>query len=184
MDNDHTRAVAELTDRQQITDVILTAGRAGDRADLEQLKACYHPDAYEDHGYFRGNAYEFAEQAVKVQVGKYESGSHFLSPPLIELDGDRAYVETYVQAVMIGHDDEGRHTLVFAGRYLDTFERRDGRWRIAQRITVNDYATTERLPGATWPWGEDPVFVVGTQDARDPVYLLRSPEDLRTAPRR
>lgn len=184
MSNDLARTVAELVDRQQIADVILTLGRASDRADLELIKQCYHPDAYEDHGYFQGDAWEFAERAARLQVERYDVAVHCLSPPLIELDGDRAHAETYVQATMVGTDEEGRHTLVFAGRYLDAFERRDGRWRIAQRITVNDYATTERLPGATWPWGEDPVFVTGTQDRSDPVYLLAKPDELRRAPRR
>jgi hypothetical protein len=183
MTEDLERAIAQLVDRQQIADVILTAGRAGDRADLELLKGCYHPDAYEDHGYFRGNAWEFAEQALALQVQRYMSANHYLSAPLIQLDGDRAYAETYVQAVMIGEGDGGRHTLVFAGRYLDAFERRDGRWRIAQRITVSDYATTEQLGGPQWPWGDEPVFVVGTQGKTDPAYLLTAPERLREARR-
>jgi len=181
--DDLARTVAELVDRQQIADVIVTAARAGDRADVELMKDCYHPDAYEDHGYFRGNAHEFVDQALKLQVERYQSANHWLNPPLIQLDGDRAYTETYVQATMIGNEDAERRTLGFAGRYLDTFERRDGRWRIAQRITVCDYVTSERLSGPQWPWGDEPVFVVGKQGKGDPAYLMAQPAALRDAPR-
>jgi hypothetical protein len=174
-------ALQELLDRQAIHDVILRCGRAADRADLAMLTSCYHLDAYEDHGYFRGNAIEFAAQALTLQRERMDGGSHLMGSPFIELDGDRAFVETYVHAVMRSHDDEVRLHLTFAGRYLDTFERRNGEWRIAQRVVVVDYAVTDRPSSAVWPWGagDDPVFAVGTQDERDPVYLLTDPDALR-----
>lgn len=175
-----------LLDRQAIHEVILRFGRASDRADLEQLKSCYHPDAYEDHGYFQGNAWEFVEQAVTLADERHAGGgTHYLGTPLIDLDGDRAYAETYVQAVMRSSDSSGPLHFIFSGRYLDSFERRHGQWRIAQRITVKDYVGTERPVEPAWPVGDgaDPSFIEGTQDYRDPVYLLKDPSALRRAPR-
>lgn len=181
-----TGALQAMLDRHAIHEVILRFGRASDRADLAMLQSCYHPDAFEDHGYFRGNAWEFAEQAAALAADRHpDGGTHYLGTPFIELDGDRAYCETYVQAVMRTRDDGGRLFLIFSGRYLDTFERRDGEWKIAQRITVKDFASTERPEEPTWSVGDgrEPVFVEGTQDGRDPVYALRDPAALRSSRR-
>lgn len=169
------RALRRLLDREQIEDVLRRFGRGSDRADLELLKSCYHPDAYEDHGYFQGNAWEFCEQAVAHADERHpDGGSHFMSSPSIEFDGDRAWCETYVQAVMRTTDAQGRLHLTFAGRYLDTFEKRRGEWRIARRVTVCDYALSERPDAPDWLSTGEPVLQMGTQGRDDPVYRLRS----------
>lgn len=167
--------LAELVARQQIADVIRTLGRATDRADVALFRDCYHPDAQQDHGRFQGDAWEFAEHSLRLQRERYQSANHHLGAPLIELDGERASSETYVQAVMIGTDGEGRYAVHFGGRYLDAFERRAGRWRIAQRVTVNDYVLHQRIAGPVRVGGDDPVFLVGTQDGSDPVYRSTTP---------
>jgi hypothetical protein len=46
-------------------------------------------------------------------------------------------------------DAEGAEWLdLFSGRYVDRFERRDGHWRIADRVVVHDWSTSTRLDAA------------------------------------
>jgi 3-phenylpropionate/cinnamic acid dioxygenase small subunit len=56
---------------------------------------------------------------------------HFLSIPDIALDGASASAKTYF--TMLRESESGPIVLVF-GRYLDDFERVDGRWLLAKRI--------------------------------------------------
>ena len=56
----------DLTDREAIREVIHRYCQAVDRCDLELLKGCYHPDGYDDHGFFAGNAHDFADYGETV----------------------------------------------------------------------------------------------------------------------
>ena len=47
-----------LEDQQAIRDVLSRYARGVDRCDLGLLKSAYHPDGYDDHGFFKGNASE------------------------------------------------------------------------------------------------------------------------------
>ena len=43
-----------LIAKQEITDVVYRYARGIDRLDFELVRSCYHPDAYDDHGAFKG----------------------------------------------------------------------------------------------------------------------------------
>ena len=58
---------------------------------------------------------------------------------------------------------------LFAGRYVDRFERRDGEWRIARRTVVHDWS--RQLPTAPESLGLPLAgFAQGRRDRTDPVY--------------
>ena len=50
-----------LIAKQEITDVVYAYARGIDRLDFELVRSCYHPDAYDDHGAFKGNVDDFIE---------------------------------------------------------------------------------------------------------------------------
>ena len=185
----------ELFCRHEIEQVILRLARATDRRDPEAIRACYHADAFDDHGAFQGSPAEFAEWVPKV-LAMFAATQHFLAPPRIELDGDVAHCETYCTAhhVTPADDPGGERDSVMGLRYLDRFERRpptppgavsEARrpqpatalqpasrgvqsWRIARRTCVWDY--TYIVPAADkWPLG--PGFRLGRPDRSDPSYL-------------
>jgi hypothetical protein len=65
---------------------------------------------------------------------------HVLGQTWTELAGDKAQSETHVisyHRVDYGGGDE--HDTCIGGRYLDTMEKRDGEWRIADRIMLYDW---------------------------------------------
>lgn len=67
---------------------------------------------------------------------------HLVTNTAVEsLDGDHATGTSYV-TTMIGDGDEGPKALSI-GRYLDTFERRGGEWKIARRTIVMDFGNAE-----------------------------------------
>ncbi|MBK1783492.1 nuclear transport factor 2 family protein [Prauserella cavernicola] len=130
-------AIDDLLARTEITDVLCRYAHAIDRGDRPLARTCYHPDATDDHGRFSGpvdELFAFFEAYGATLSGTY----HFLGVPTIALDGDRADVETYClyrrQSV-----DPAAQAVLQGLRYVDVFERRDGRWLIARRTVVLDW---------------------------------------------
>ncbi len=129
-----------LADRIEIEEVLTRYCRGVDRADQAELAAVYHPDAIDDHGTFVGNAHEFARWATKGATNVWEASHHTVHNVLVDwIDDDTASVECSI----LGFNQRigGGEIEVFAGRYLDRFERRDGVWRIAHRRAVRDVDT-------------------------------------------
>ena len=60
------RQLAELLDREAIRSVLYEYCRAADRGDAALMKACYHPDGTDDHGFFVGRGWDFADYVVPI----------------------------------------------------------------------------------------------------------------------
>lgn len=173
----------ELMDREAIRSVLYDYCRAVDRGDAPLMKACYHPDGTDDHGFFVGNGWDFVDYVLPI-LAQLECSIHSLTNPHIALQGDRAYVETQWSVIhrlgRLGKLTDMWHQ----GRYLDEFERRDGRWRILRRVTVHDAerwihtADLQRLVPDSHP---NKVYQ-GRRGSKDPVYDLTRLDALARAP--
>ena len=160
-----------LADELAIRKVLTKYCRGIDRCDGELLKSVYWPDAVDNHGVFNGTAMDFVEHIIPA-LKRLQHTMHQISNVLIDLDGDRAKVETYVCAYHIGETEKGLRDLIFLGRYLDRFERRNGEWRIAERLVVMDW---NRNHPATAIWEEEmyrELRVRGERQPEDPSYGL------------
>ncbi|WP_420452252.1 nuclear transport factor 2 family protein [Ilumatobacter sp.] len=116
-----------------------------DRLDVEVMRSAYWPDATDDHGVFVGNAWEFCERVV----GSHDRWSwtmHGTENHRVEIDDDgvRARGEMHAIARLFVADERRLDT--FYGRYLDTYECRDGEWRISHRVCVHHGDTSEHVP--------------------------------------
>ena len=129
---DLERKLRELVDRHEIWSLLLRYARGLDRLDNELLRASYWDDAIDDHHSFVGTPDEFvswtSDFAHTTTVQHHGLNNHYC-----EVDGDNAYSETYY--TYLGANVEPPH-LLSIGRYIDHFERRDGVWKIANRVTV------------------------------------------------
>lgn len=123
--------VQALLDRQQIQDCIVRYCSGVDRFDRDMLLSVYHPDATDDHGAFSGSAVDFVDWALAYHA-KYQHGhKHYVLNHRCDLEGDTAHTETYW--LFAGVNKIGPGTSMHGGRYLDRFEKRDGKWAIAAR---------------------------------------------------
>src|SRR4051794_29089650 len=152
-------SLEELLVREEITDVIKRLARGTDRLDEQAMASCYHDDGFDDHNSFRGSGTEFAAWVCEV-LPHFETTMHFIGDPYVRLQerAQVAQVDTYCVAHHISKpDDAGDQTdMVLGLRYVDRFERRDGRWRIAKRVCAFDWTYTVAIDGATkWPFAED-----------------------------
>jgi ketosteroid isomerase-like protein len=174
--NEHNSKMEEILAKDEIREVIMRLARGTDRRDKELMLSCYHPDATDDHGAFRGNADEFADWVVESL--KPMKTQHFLGQIRIEVEGNVAYSESYCEAhhvfdpgpEMIPPEgmQSGTMDWIMWLRYLDRFERRDnGPWLIANRLCAWDF---EYMVPASHRWDLGESFKRGRTDRQDPSY--------------
>jgi ketosteroid isomerase-like protein len=164
-----TPTAETVADREAIRQAMARYCRGVDRLDADLIKSAYHPDAFDDHGPFKGLRDDFVAWVVPFMRREYVTTSHHLTTQSIEVQGDIAYAETYAVVVQEKHAGQDVLQLVANSRYVDRFERRDGDWRIAHRVVVTDSARTDTVA----PWkGTSPMSSMtrGTRDHDDPVY--------------
>ena len=127
----------QLSDIQCIREVALRYCRGVDRLDEDVMKSAYWPDATDDHGVFKGNAWEFCALCMEAHE-PWRSTSHCILNHSIELDADGggAYGEVYNVTYLFRKDEAVLDTWV--GRYLDRYEKRDDEWRILERVCVHE----------------------------------------------
>jgi len=172
-----------LRDREAIRDVLYRYCRAADRLDVELLKSCYHPDAYDTHWFFNGNAHDFADYVIGEVLPDALGSEHAISNPLIEIDGDRAFCEsrvTVLHRLALGNRAE-QLDQIWHCRYLDVFERRDGEWKILYRHVVADGGREFEVPDLL---SLQPQEALGKHGPDDPVFARFDLERLRPEPSR
>ena len=144
MDEEFRQAVQVLRDRQAIHDCLMTYSHAIDRLDRELLISVYHEDAIDDHGVFVGTREAFADWAIAMHRRTHLSHQHCQFNSTCDLQGDVAHAETYY--MFVGMNQRGAPLGMSGGRYIDRLEKRDGRWAIAARICVRDWAPLDAIP--------------------------------------
>ncbi|MCW2495329.1 nuclear transport factor 2 family protein [Jatrophihabitans sp.] len=129
--------VQQLLDRQDILDCLNRYCRGVDRLDEQLLRSAYHPDAIDNHGIHCGTVDEFIEWAFAGHRRSQYGHQHYIMNHSCELAGDVAHTETYM--MMVGRNISGTPVTLHGGRYVDRFERRDGRWAIAYRASLVEW---------------------------------------------
>jgi SnoaL-like domain len=160
----------DLLAREEITDVVKALARGTDRLDRELMASCYHPDGTDDHNVFRGTGTEFAQWVVDT-LPHFEATMHFVGPPRIRREGNRAKVDTYCVAHHVSKPDDAglQSDMVLGLRYVDRFECRDGRWLIAARVCAFDWTYTipfDPARGFTF----ESTWTLGARDRTDVTY--------------
>ncbi|MEX6633372.1 nuclear transport factor 2 family protein [Hyphococcus lacteus] len=164
-------ALQALLDKQEITDVLNLYLRGADRADTDLIAAAYHPDAIEEHGgLYMGPADAYVAM-MDEQLPHAKYMNHLCTNIIIELDGDKAHVESYILAYSRMKKDGEKFDSLTLARAVDRFERRDGAWKIAKRQLIWEW--NNDMPCAE-TWGRGLI-------TNDPSKLIRGkkkPDDL------
>jgi hypothetical protein len=177
-----------IADRMAIHDLMYRWCRSVDRLDFDLMRSVFHPDAYDDHGAFKGGVEELVAW-IRERHRTITFSAHRMSNMLIEFaDRDIALAETYGETVQ-RYSADGKAALAqlsggqqgTAGsaavlnsyfRYIDWVERRAGEWRIARRMVVQDWKRISDLPPEDWK--PTPGWPAGRRDREDPLYLARA----------
>lgn len=175
-----------IEDRLEIQAVLYRYPRGVDRRDWDLVRSTYHPDAYDDHGAYKGNIDGFIESLTKRHE-TIEQSLHILANCIIEFSGtDSAVVETYMstyqrlspaagdrrlaylRGVPIG-DNEAVETTVL-GRFVDLFTQRNGEWRVARRTMIAEVYRGTPAPAGS---GLNPNWAGAARDGSDPLDQVR-----------
>jgi hypothetical protein len=160
-----------LLDRCEITELLTRYLRAIDRGDIQTLRACYLPDATEEHGgIYSGPAQGYVDTIEAALRHPRAVGTHTLTNVLVEVDGDRARSEHYVLAMTRLKAGGVVCDSLVATRIIDDLRREGGRWGIGRRRLRFDWVHDIGPRPETWLYGQ-----------RDPSTLLHGakfPDDI------
>jgi len=154
-----------VADHLEIQQVLYRYCRGVDRGDAALIASVYHPDGIDEHGPWKGLGRDFVPVVVKHMDALGVIGQHHITNVLIEVRGNEADVESYYIAYHPEITADGPGHALTCGRYLDRFEKRDGRWAIAHRRVVLD-VTRARVEGPPWPGAAG--FPAGGRREADP----------------
>jgi hypothetical protein len=141
--------VREQADRQAILDCLHRYTRGVDRHDRALMLSAYHLDAWDEHGVASGVAADFVDWAIGWHAEHQTRHQHIVTNHTVEFDGDTAHSETYY--IFWGINRQGPPSLAF-GRYVDRFEKRDGKWAIAHRVCINEHMMEGTVPDVPQEW--------------------------------
>jgi hypothetical protein len=85
--------------------------------------------------------HENAEFGVEYHRLRHRYSQHFLTNHRCEIKGDTAHTETYFYFVGC-MAEEGAPAEVVGGRYIDRLERRNGEWKIADRLCLIEWGSS------------------------------------------
>lgn len=162
MDSDRQSRLAELLDRQDITDCLTRFSRGMDRFDREVFLSAFHHDAVIAAGDFVGGPAELYDWARAMHEQGQSATQHQLLNNTCDIDGDTAHSETYYLFVARNRDQTN---WMAGGRYLDRLTRVDGIWRIALRTNIIEWSGT--LPTTALPFADVPGVDDNGSAARD-----------------
>ena len=127
-----------MADKLECAEIVARLAKGIDRCDVDLVRACFHPDATDDHGAYKGSAEGFIEWVMPL-LDTMKRTQHVIGQSLFEVNGDKAAGESYFVAHHTIDTPEGEIFMVAAGRYLDRFERRDSGWKISHRHAIYDW---------------------------------------------
>jgi SnoaL-like domain len=134
--------VQELADRLAIADVMTRYGRGFDIPDFGMIASCFTEDCrFEIDGHVvvgRDQIVPTPESLRELRKRSYrldmvDKCTHTASDVVVELDGERAHVDSALTGYMIGSRDGEPVMVVRNVRHDDDMVRQDGSWLIATR---------------------------------------------------
>jgi hypothetical protein len=158
--------IQELLDKNAIREALFKYCRSVDRLDVPLGHSVFHEDSYADYGadVYQGPGRGCIDAIVKSH-DHLTTHSHQISNVLIALDGDRAGSEAYMTGTMWMRR-EGKDFQIFVrARYLDTWEKREGRWAITRRELAYDHDEVREVTAMRGTQH-------ATRDASDPSYAI------------
>ncbi|MGE3691201.1 MAG: nuclear transport factor 2 family protein [Novosphingobium sp.] len=131
--------IRKLLDEQDIRDCQARIARGADRFDRALYLSACHPDAQISVG---GHVMAAADSFEGGMAGHAEgtwATLHCLGTSNCDIDGDTAHVETYH---LYCARTKGGPSWAATGRYLDQFERRQGKWGLVFRHIAVEWTGT------------------------------------------
>ena len=136
--------IRDLAARRDIKRALMAYMRGQDRLDADLQRSAFHDDADVDCGLLRGGPADYTDFAQGL-LGEMEGSQHLIGQVDISVDGDRAHGEVYFIAWHRLVEEGEPYDLLMAGRYIDEYACRDGRWAIVKRREIVDWGRKDKV---------------------------------------
>ncbi len=135
---DFEREVRDLAARRDIMKAVQAYMRGQDRLDPALQLSSFHEDADVDCGLLRGNRQDYTDFAQGF-LAQMQGSQHLIGQVDLDVDIDAgtATGEVYYFA---WHKTAEGEDLIIAGRYVDEYACKDGKWAIQKRRELVDWA--------------------------------------------
>jgi ketosteroid isomerase-like protein len=137
MSADNSALDAALS-RDAIRQLICGYCRGVDRGDADMLASVFWEDSTVISGVINGSGADFATGITDYVTANLEYCFHSVANEWIEVKGDHGVGEHYI----VAHMCAGGQDVMTGGRYIDSYERRGGEWKIKNRTFVADWNTS------------------------------------------
>ncbi len=133
--------VRDLVARRDICKAIFAYMRGQDRLDPALQLSAFHTDADLDCGPFRGGPEGYTNFAQTL-LGEMKGSQHIVGQIDLDVDAEQGTGtgEVYFFAWHRTEQDGAPRDLLMAGRYIDEYSYKDGRWAIQRRRELIDWA--------------------------------------------
>lgn len=158
--------IQALLDKTAIREALYAYCRSVDRLDHALGHGVFHEDSHADYGegVYQGPGRGAIDTIIRQHDG-LTSHSHQVSNVLIALDGNRAGSEAYMTGTMRMQRDGKEFQIFVRARYLDAWEKREGRWGIVRREVAYDHDEVREVTSMRGPSH-------ASRDASDPSYAF------------
>lgn len=134
---------------EEVTQLVLRERQSRDRGWWDRWSDCFAKDSTIDMSWFSGSGAEFV-RATRLRSTDGVWGSHRLGPPVVQVNGDRAWAELPLSIefpITVGDTDAN---LASYCRSQYRAQRSGGTWRITSITSIYERDTlTASLPGTT-----------------------------------
>jgi 3-phenylpropionate/cinnamic acid dioxygenase small subunit len=123
-------------DKEQIAEVLIRYATGIDSKDWPLLRSCWADEIdvdYQQLGHFTSP--DALTDVMRQLHEKMGPTYHRLSNFVINVEGDRATVRSYVHAVLMPQPDDDTNWVDALGHYDDVFVRTADGWRINKRVS-------------------------------------------------
>ena len=141
---DMERELRDLAARRDIMKAICNYMRGQDRLDHGLQLSAFHEDADVDCGLLRGGPKAYTDFAQGF-LADLEASQHIVGQVDldVDIDAETATGEVYFFAWHRIIEDEEHKDLLMAGRYIDDYSCKNGKWAIQRRRELIDWARKE-----------------------------------------
>ena len=133
--------VRELWDKSHVGEVPMRYARGVDRRDWALVRSCFSADAFVDGTRSTGPVDDYLAE-LRPGVERWAGTMHVMANQLIDVNGDRATMETYAVAFHWAVAPPGTpdaDNLIVGVRYHDELARTDTGWVIVRRVVSGDW---------------------------------------------
>lgn len=138
--DDPGATLAWLRDREVITHLYDRYAYGVDSIDMELVRSVFHPECVVVGTMEEGGLDDYLD-GLAEGLAAYHASMHFKGNQYVEIDGDRAFVETWVLAHHMEAPGSPLEHLVLGLRYKDDLVRDGDDWKIIRREAAKQWHT-------------------------------------------